>query len=219
MGLSNKSIASLTWLLLVLLFVACGSEAKSLVENAPSPSVALSSTKALQTTDVHGAKPVVQRGQTVTPYTRPRSVPPIPVPTNLTFVSVVTVLDGDTIEIELDGKVERLQLIGFDAPDLVRRPEPCFALEARKRVEELLIGTTVRIGFDSGQDQRDHFGRLMAYIWMLDGELLNYIMILEGYGREHSYRGSYRYEKQFAAAQHEAQQHQRGKWHPDTCPG
>src|SRR3989338_1223221 len=60
------------------------------------------------------------------------------------FVRVTRVVDGDTIEVEFGGKVERVRYIGIDTPETVdpRKPVQCFGAEASKknRSEERRVG-------------------------------------------------------------------------------
>jgi micrococcal nuclease len=68
---------------------------------------------------------------------------------------VVEVIDGDTIDVEIDGTVERVRLIGIDTPETKRPnfPVECFGPEATEFTESLLpIGTPVRV-------ERDVVGR------------------------------------------------------------
>ena len=76
---------------------------------------------------------------------------------DLTEVTVLRVIDGDTIELT---NRERVRFIGVDAPE---RGEPG-ADEATRFVRERVEGLTVWLESD-GAD-RDRFGRLRRYIWL-----------------------------------------------------
>jgi micrococcal nuclease len=77
---------------------------------------------------------------------------------------VVRVVDGDTIEVRIGGKVEDVRLIGVDTPETVKpgTPVQCFGPRASHFSRRLLEGRTVRLVF--GVERRDAYGRLLAYV-------------------------------------------------------
>jgi micrococcal nuclease len=79
---------------------------------------------------------------------------------------VVDVVDGDTIEVLIDGVEEDLRYIGIDTPESVAPGEPveCFGPEASELNRRLVEGETVRLVFDA--ERRDHYGRLLAYVFV-----------------------------------------------------
>jgi micrococcal nuclease len=98
----------------------------------------------------------------------------------------VRAIDGDTLDIELrdgDARVTRLRLWGVDTPerarpDLSRDAEP-FADEAWRRVAELTRGQTVRLSLEP-QRVRDRYDRVLAYVTLPDGTVLNEVLLAEG---------------------------------------
>lgn len=105
--------------------------------------------------------------------------------------------DGDTLEVTIDGEKERVQLLGVDAGELYRKvsktegdrltteweaiDDPA-AQESQRRLQELLSGKALTLEFE-GQ-QVDRYGRLLAYVWLEDGEneplFINEWMLREG---------------------------------------
>ena len=132
---------------------------------------------------------------------------------------VVKVIDGDTIQVNVRGKTERIRLIGIDAPELVdpRRPVECLGREAAEYTRELLRGKNVRIETDPSQDERDRYGRLLAYVFLEDGTHVNLELIRQGYAHEYTYETPYTFQSQFKQAQLEAQTQQKGLWAPGAC--
>jgi micrococcal nuclease len=58
----------------------------------------------------------------------------------------------------------------------------CFGREASAFARELLpLGTRVR--YRVGVEERDRYGRLLAYVWLPDGRMLNRVMIDRGYAQ------------------------------------
>lgn len=106
------------------------------------------------------------------PTTAPPSTisdPSDPTPTAEATVATVTVddvIDGDTIRATVDGRDERIRLLGIDAPELGRDGEPdekC-AQEAKRFLTSWVSGSTVTVTMDSNSPDRDPYDRLLAYV-------------------------------------------------------
>jgi micrococcal nuclease len=137
------------------------------------------------------------------------------------YYSVSSIVDGDTLKVNINGTIETLRLIGLDTPETVdpRKPVQCFGKEASNKAKELLTGKKVRIEKDSTQGELDKYGRRLAYIYREDGLFYNKYMIEQGYAHEYTYNTPYKYQAEFKAAQKSAQENLRGLWSPDTCNG
>lgn len=127
---------------------------------------------------------------------------------------VVRVVDGDTVVIHLSGHDEHVRLIGIDTPETVdpRKPVQCFGKEASRRTAALLPkGTAVRLERDV--EARDHFGRLLAYVFRVDdGTFVNLALAEEGYGVSLTIPPNVAYADRFAAAAADARSDGRGLW-------
>jgi micrococcal nuclease len=137
------------------------------------------------------------------------------------YYSVTEVVDGDTVKINKDGKVETLRLIGLDTPETVdpRKPVQCFGKEASNKAKELLSAKKVRLETDSTQGTYDKYNRTLAYIYLESGLFYNKYMIEQGYAHEYTYNTPYKYQSEFKLAQKSAQDNKRGLWSPNTCNG
>lgn len=137
------------------------------------------------------------------------------------YYSVASVVDGDTIKINMNGVTETLRLIGIDTPETVdpRKPVQCFGKESSDKAKELLSNKKVRIEKDSTQGDRDKYGRLLVYVWREDGLFYNEHMIKQGFAHEYTYDLPYKYQAQFKAGQTYARENQLGLWSPTTCNG
>jgi len=136
-------------------------------------------------------------------------------------VNVNRVIDGDTIEVILNGQKKKVRLIGINTPETVdpRRPVQCFGKEASNYAKQLLTGKTVYLESDPTQGDLDKYKRLLRYVW-LDGETnVNKAMIADGYAYEYTYNTPYKYQVEFKAAQKEAEDANRGLWSPTACAG
>ncbi len=138
-----------------------------------------------------------------------------------TYYKVTRVIDGDTIEVKMNSGLEKVRLIGINTPEIVdpRKPVECFAKEASNRMHSLASGQNVKLEFDDSQSYRDIYNRLLAYVYLQDGEMLNRKMIAEGYAYEYTYMAPYKYQKEFRDLQTFVQGSERGLWAKDTCNG
>jgi micrococcal nuclease len=132
--------------------------------------------------------------------------------------TVVRVVDGDTIVVDLGGSETDVRLIGLDTPETVdpRRPVGCYGPEASARTKELLAaGTPVRLERDA--ELRDHYGRLLAYVRRASDDLLvNRELVAGGFGEVLSIAPNTAYAAELSAAQREARTAGRGMW--SACP-
>ena len=164
----------------------------------------------------------VQKAASVAPsqladVAAPLSDVPSPLPPDT--YRVIKVVDGDTVDILMNGSTTRLRLIGLDTPETVdpRKPVQCFGLAASDTAKELLTGKAVRIEMDPSQGTLDKYGRTLAYIFLPDGRLFNEFMIAEGYGHEYTYRIPYAYQSEFKAAEKKAREEKKGLWADGIC--
>lgn len=136
-----------------------------------------------------------------------------------TYYRVTKVTDGDTLHVDIDGIDETVRLLGINTPETVdpRRPVECFGKEASNKMKSLAGGEAVRLEYDDSQTLRDAYGRLLAYVYLEDGQMLNRKMIADGYAYEYTYMVPYKYQKEFRELQNLARTSERGLWAPDAC--
>ena len=103
---------------------------------------------------------------------------------NKVLVRILAVIDGDTVDIKLDGRTERVRLIGVNTPETKHPTKPieCFGPEASAYMTQLLPkGTDVRIERDT--EARDRYGRMLLYLYRnSDNLFINLDLISRGYG-------------------------------------
>jgi len=137
------------------------------------------------------------------------------------LVKVVSVVDGDTFKVSIDGKTKTVRLIGVDTPETVdpRKEVQCFGKEASDKTKEILTDKTVRLEIDQTQGEQDKYGRLLRYVFLEDGTFFNNLLIEQGYAHEYTYDTPYKYQSDFKASEKSAREAQRGLWNPTTCGG
>ncbi len=121
--------------------------------------------------------------------------------------------DGDTIAVDMNGKQETVRFIGVDTPEThdPRKAVQCFG-QAAAGFTKTLIGTDqVRLEADPLSTNRDRYDRLLRYVYLPDGRLLEAEIIREGYGFAYL---SFPFTKsdEFRALQDQAREAKRGLW-------
>jgi len=132
--------------------------------------------------------------------------------------AVVDIVDGDTIVVRSGARTESVRLIGIDTPEVAHHGESgeCFGPEAAQRLAELIpVGSTVRLARDL--EARDVYDRLLAYVFTLDGDLVNVRLAAEGYATELAIAPNLSVSDLVAAAIVGAKTNQLGIWH--RCAG
>jgi micrococcal nuclease len=99
--------------------------------------------------------------------------------------TVVNVVDGDTIDIDIpDGQYEhtRIRLWGIDTPE-TKNPKVgvmYFGPEAAEFATELTLRKNVTVYLEE-HSTRGKYGRLLAYVQLPDKRFLNEVLLTEGY--------------------------------------
>jgi micrococcal nuclease len=146
--------------------------------------------------------------------------------TDLPQAVVVRVIDGDTIVVNLNGMEERVRFIGIDTPEsrVNKRAEiqskeglgdTQKILELGKKAKEFTAslvkpGDKVYLEFDV--QKRDKYGRLLAYVYLQDGRMLNKEIICNGYAMPLTIPPNVKYEEEFRKCYKEARENRRGLW-------
>lgn len=125
---------------------------------------------------------------------------------------LVDVLDGDTITVEVGGRIDTVRLIGIDTPEVHSgfRDAECFGAEASARLRQLLEpGDELRLELDV--ETRDRYGRLLAYVHG-NGAFVNEQLVAEGYAAAFPFEPNTTLSHRFAAAESRARAHDLGLW-------
>lgn len=129
---------------------------------------------------------------------------------------VVRIVDGDTIEVEIDGTTEKVRLIGIDTPESVHpdqeRNVP-YGPIASAYTKEHLAGRSVGLEFDV--QERDKYGRLLAYIY-LEGKMFNETLLEYGHAVVSTYPPNVKYVDRFTELQRQARENGYGLWSEES---
>jgi endonuclease YncB( thermonuclease family) len=105
--------------------------------------------------------------------------------------SIAHFVDGDTIAVNMNGKVETIRFIGIDTPETHKPSTPvqCFGPTAAAKTQSLIkdAGSKVRLGSDPDSTNRDRYDRLLRYVYLPDGTLVNEYLVQNGYAFYYPY--------------------------------
>lgn len=126
---------------------------------------------------------------------------------------VVEFADGDTISVDMNGKTERVRMIGVDTPEThdPRKAVECFGQAASAYTKRLIGAGAVRLEADSLSTNRDRYDRLLRYVYTSDNKLVEAELIRNGYAFAYV---SFPFSKldEFRAYEKEAREANRGLW-------
>lgn len=122
-------------------------------------------------------------------------------------------VDGDTIAVDMNGKTEKVRFIGVDTPETHKpnTPVQCYGPAAAAYTKNLIGTNKVRLGSDSLSTDRDRYDRLLRYVYLPDGRLVNEELIKNGYGFYYPYF-PFSKSDQFATDQAAARAANKGLW-------
>lgn len=139
---------------------------------------------------------------------------------------ILKIIDGDTLLVEYKGKKENVRLIGIDTPESrLNRKALKDAQKGHEHIENIIKsgqeatrfvrslikpGDEVHLEFDA--QIRDKYGRLLAYVYLPDGRLLNEEILKAGYAQLLTYPPNVKYVDRFLKAYREARENKRGLW-------
>lgn len=92
-------------------------------------------------------------------------------------------VDGDTIAVDMDGKTETVRMIGIDTPETHKpnTPVQCYGPAAAAYTKNLIGNQKVRLEADEKSTNRDRYNRLLRYVFLPDGRLVQEQLIQNGY--------------------------------------
>lgn len=104
-------------------------------------------------------------------------------------------VDGDTIKIEVDGKVKTVRMLAVDTPESVH---PTKGVEYYGKEASGFTCNTftnakkIEIEYDSNSDKIDKYDRLLVWLFV-DGKLFQDMLIQDGYAEVSYLYGDYKY--------------------------
>lgn len=136
------------------------------------------------------------------------------------------IYDGDTFECEIDGKSEKIRMLGIDTPEKSASEKFDRDMERtgrdKKTIQKLgelsyqytvrlIGGKKVILKPEQGGDNKDKYGRLLRYVYLTDGTFVNMKIVEEGYANAYR-KFKLSKQKDFIAAEETAREQKKGLW-------
>lgn len=139
---------------------------------------------------------------------------------------VLRVIDGDTLKVEVEGHDESVRLIGIDTPeskanakalkDSARSGEELAAIVLQGKKAAAFARSLVRKGdvvrLETDVQHRDKYRRLLAYVYLRDGSMLNEVIVRAGYASLMTIPPNVKHQERFLKAFRDARENHRGLW-------
>lgn len=132
--------------------------------------------------------------------------------------TVVKIVDGDTVDVAIGDRIERVRLLNVDTPELNGdEPDDCLAKEAREALVALLpVGINVTLSYDDVKV--DRYGRTLAAISTADDVFVNAELAARGLGAAAFYGDNDRFLSEVEKGVRQAQAGKHGFYDPSvTC--
>src|SRR5690606_14118634 len=116
--------------------------------------------------------------------------------------TVTKVIDGDTIEVNLNGKLEKVRMLLIDTPETVHPNQPVqpYGKEASEFTKKLLLNKEVKLEKD--KEDRDQYQRLLRYIYV-DSQSVQEQLLSKGFASVVIYPTNTKYLQQYQKIQHQ----------------
>lgn len=149
------------------------------------------------------------RGAPVAPSSLPEARLSATELARLPVCTIARIVDGDTVECKSG---ERVRLLLIDTPERGQAPYGTRAAEALSAL--LPVGTEARVELDV--QERDRYGRILAYLYTPDGVMANEAMVRQGYAVVAVYPPNVRHVERMRAAAEAARRERAGLWETDA---
>ena len=144
-----------------------------------------------------------------TPSPQPSSAPADQGP--ISSASVVRVLDGTTIEVEIEGKVYLVRYLGIEALADGASDGGTQSLEERARRFNAARVAGRQVELETDGVDTDPSGRLLRYVYV-DGEMVNMALVTNGFATVSTFPADFKHRHSFAIEEERAKQGRAGFW-------
>lgn len=139
---------------------------------------------------------------------------------------VKKIFDGDTFEAEINGKTEKIRMLGIDTPerwdsekfdrDMERTGRDKKTIQklgelSYEHTVRLIGGKKVILKAEPGGDNKDRYGRLLRYVYLDDGTFVNMRIIEDGYANAYR-KFKLSKQKELIDAEKKARENKKGLW-------
>ena len=127
-------------------------------------------------------------------------------------------IDGDTINVRINGEKKRVRLLAIDTPESVTpdKPVEAYGKEASNYTCNLVKNANkIEIEYDINSDKEDKFGRILAYVYV-DGKMIQEELLKNGLAKVAYLYSNYQYTEQFKELEKVAKEQKLGLWNLDN---
>lgn len=117
----------------------------------------------------------------------------------------ISIIDGDSMKVEIQGRTREVRLIGIDAPEWGQE----YGTKAKTFALKFCHGRPLSLEYDV--KQKDRFGRHLAYVYV-GQKMLNEELVLNGLALSVKYNPNTRHQARLNQAQQVAQKSRQGFW-------
>lgn len=125
------------------------------------------------------------------------------------YHKVAFVYDGDTVLLDSG---EKVRLLGINCPEMDHSGEDSEFKAAAARHFTLERVKGARVWLEQDSEKHDHYGRLLAYVFLKEGEMLNLLLVREGLAHVMFDSKNMRYRSHLLDSQRKAMKAKRGIW-------
>lgn len=130
--------------------------------------------------------------------------------------SVIRVVDGDTLVVNIDNTQTKVRLIGIDTPESVASDEYLIKTGKKNSIEgknasdftKSILADYSEVYLEKDISETDKYGRLLRYVWLdvpddktdldeISSKMLNAILVKEGYAKSVRYKPDIEYSDYF----------------------
>jgi micrococcal nuclease len=132
---------------------------------------------------------------------------------NAEKAKVTDIVDGDTIKVLSSGKTYTVRYIGIDTPEIKHQngsTDQPYGQEAKTVNAWLLAGKDIYLKKDV--TETDKYGRLLRYIYLEDGTMINDVLIRMGYAHILTIPPNVAFQSEFLKAQRAAREERLNLW-------
>ena len=165
--------------------------------------------KSSENISIEKSQNITTISKTYSQETSPQSIPSQT--PSIKLYKIIEVIDGDTIKVDINSKIETVRFIGVDAPETVHpnKDVQAYGKEASDFTKAQLLEKEVRLEYDI--EERDKYGRLLAYIY-IGNEMFNKVLLREGYAQLMTIPPNVKYVEEFIVLQKQAREQNKGLW-------
>lgn len=121
-------------------------------------------------------------------------------------------VDGDTAKLIIKGKEEKVRFLAINTPEYEKKVEEYYGKESSEYTcKKLSNAKTIELEYDPKSEERDKYGRILAWIYV-DDKLLQEELVKKGYAEIKYVYDDYLYVEKLKKLEEKAKEKKLGIW-------